>query len=63
MTATVKYNIGTYEGTMTVGCKPEDTPEIIISKAAVIMGMATYPFSISRWTHNWRVISRTDNNN
>jgi hypothetical protein len=58
MTATVKYWIATYEGTVEVTCDPDDDNEMIIARAKCKLRRTagTFPYG----AESWKVISRTE---
>lgn len=58
MTAIVKYQIGTYEGTVPVMCHPDDDSEEIIAKAKSILRRQVGSFPMGIYYESWRVISR-----
>jgi hypothetical protein len=58
MTATVKYQIGTYAGTVQVNYNPEDDDDIIIARAKRILRNRAGSFPAEIYYESWRVTSR-----
>ncbi len=57
MEATVKYQVATYSGQVTVNCEPDDDNEYIIEKAKRIVknnAGGSLPFGYE----SWKIISR-----
>ena len=58
MTATVKYQIGTYAGTVQVNCNPEDEAETIIARAKRILRNRAGSFPAGIYNESWRITNR-----
>lgn len=60
MTATVRYQIETYEGTIQVNCDPDEDEEDIIARAKRILRRQAGSFPMGIYYENWKVIGITD---
>lgn len=55
MTATVKYQIATYNGTVLVPCRENDEDELIIAKAKSILRRKVGSFPLGY--ESWKILS------
>jgi len=58
-TALVKYDIGTYEGTIEVSCYDYDDEEDIIRKAKNILRKQIGSFPCGMYYESWRILAKT----
>ena len=56
MQATVKYQIATYSGEITVNCEPDDENEVVIAKAKRILRSKAGPLPFGY--ESFKIISR-----
>ena len=55
MTRTVRYQVGTYSGTVTVNCDENDDTDYVIAKAKKQLTQRSGPFPAGPIYQSWRV--------
>jgi len=61
MTATVKYRIGTYQGTITVNCQECEDAESIIARAKALLKKRSGGYPLGLYSESYKIVKQTEN--